>query len=356
MSLRSTIPYPVDIVLHPDWWHDREGLSFDEDFFYHPARRVEAEAAMEKALYERWGRWGLGSDGEGAAPQVGAVHLAAGFMVSEMLGCKVDYLESGPPLVHAAEIDRLALPDSDPFGTPAFKRFESMVEKLETTHGTIRGDVNWGGVLNIALDIRGQSIFTDVYDEPEATAAFFDGISRTLEKFTAGISAKTGSTSVSVNRIVRAFDRPVFLHSECSHTMVSEAVYDEFLFNYDAAWSRSREPFGIHYCGADPHRFASAFARLPRLDFLDLGWGGDVALLRKALPDTFFSIRLSPTEISSMDEASIRSTVARLAADSGDPMLTGFCCVNMDRSVKDETIAALLQAVADLRSGTLSAN
>ena len=40
---------PVDIVLHPSWWHRHEGLVFDEDFFFHPARRVEAErrAALE---------------------------------------------------------------------------------------------------------------------------------------------------------------------------------------------------------------------------------------------------------------------------------------------------------------------
>ena len=48
---------PVDIVLAPDWWYRHEKISFDEDFFYHPARRVEDEMRMEKALYERWGRF-----------------------------------------------------------------------------------------------------------------------------------------------------------------------------------------------------------------------------------------------------------------------------------------------------------
>jgi len=348
MRLESTVPYPVEIVLHPDWWHAREGISFDEDFFYHPLRRVEAEAAMEKALYERWGRWGLGGKG-GGAPQVGAVHLAAGFLVSEMLGCKVDYLENGPPLVHPANAEEPLFPASDPFKSPAFKRFEKLVESLETRSPAVRGDVNWGGVLNIALDIRGQDIFTDVYDKPEETGAFFAGIAETLDRFTAGISSKTGTTSVSVNRIVKWFDQPVFLHSECSHTMISESVYDDFLFRCDAAWSGSKRPFGIHYCGADPHRFAAAFSRLPRLDFLDLRWGGDVALLREARPDTFFSIRLSPTAIGSMSAAEIGSAVESLAAASGDPRLTGFCCVNMDKSVGDETISALLESVAALR-------
>jgi hypothetical protein len=348
MSLKSTTPYPAEIVLHPDWWYARTGLTFDEDFFYHPARRVEVERIMDQALYERWGRFGLG--GESSPPQIGAVHLAAGFLVSEMMGCRVDYLESAPPLVHPANLEEPAAPVADPFRTPAFKKFESLVESLGTRHGTVGGDVNWGGVLNVALDLRGQDIFTDVYDRPEETSAFFDSIGKVLETFTAGIAARTGTTSVSVNRIVRWFDEPIFLHSECSHTMISEAAYDEFLFRYDEAWSRSRRPFGIHYCGTDPHRFAAAFSRLPRLDFLDLGWGGDVAALRKALPDTFFSIRLSPTAIGGMSAEEIRSTVERLAAESGDPYLTGFCCVNMDRSVPDSTITALLESIDSLRA------
>jgi hypothetical protein len=49
---------------------------------------------------------------------------------------------------------------------------------------------------------------------------------------------------------VRFFEKPVFLHSECSNTMISAASY----------------------------------AKIPHLDFLDLGWGGDVAVLHQHRP------------------------------------------------------------------------
>jgi len=42
---------------------------------------------------------------------------------------------------------------------------------------------------------------------------------------------------------------------------------------------------------------AASFAKIPNLDFLDLGWGSDVKLLRQYLPDTFLNIWLSPVEI-----------------------------------------------------------
>jgi hypothetical protein len=41
---------PVEIVLSPEWWHANEGITFDEDFFFHPLKRVEEEQHMEKAL------------------------------------------------------------------------------------------------------------------------------------------------------------------------------------------------------------------------------------------------------------------------------------------------------------------
>jgi hypothetical protein len=53
--------------------------------------------------------------------------------------------------------------------------------------------------------------------------------------------------------------------------MNSVKQYERFLFHYDRAWSHKYRPFGIYYCGADPHRYAEVFATLPHLDFLDVG-------------------------------------------------------------------------------------
>jgi hypothetical protein len=170
-----------------------------------------------------------------------------------------------------------------------------------------------------------------------------------IERFVASIESRTGTSSISVNRNVRHFARPVFLHSECTHTMISEAFYEEFLMPFDIAWSRRHRPFGIHYCGPDPHRYARTFARLPHLDFLDVGWGGDVAKLRQFLPDTFLNIRLSPVEIVRQSPDEIRAVITRLVTESANPHLTGICCINMDDAVTDDRIDAIFETVAELR-------
>ncbi|RKY09269.1 MAG: hypothetical protein DRP66_02635 [Planctomycetota bacterium] len=345
----NVTPLPVDIILSLSWWYKHEGICFDRDFFFHPTRRVEVERQMEQVLYDRWGRYGPGTDRNKNLPQIGAVHLAAGFLLSEMLGCQVLYSAGAPPQVIPADRDSLALDPDAAFQSEAFRRFCTLRESLREKYGYLVGDVNWGGVLNLAIDLRGQMFFMDVLDNPDRAYKYLIGLSQVIQRFVDGIRKETGTSSISVNRVVRHFNPSVFLHSECSVTMISAEQYEKLLLPVDREWSRRYRPFGIHFCGKDPHRFAAYFARLPHLDFLDVGWGGDVKTLRQALPDTFLNLRLSPVEIINQSDDDIHRTIVRLVRDSGNPYLTGICCINMDDQVTDENISAIFETVEELR-------
>jgi len=340
---------PVDIVLAPSWWHEHEGMSFDEGFFYDPVRRVEGERKMERALYERWGRFGLGADRDEDRPEVGPVHLAAGFLISEMLGCEVKYNEGTPPEVVPARREDLSLDVDAAFESEAFRRFERLTNQLKRGHGYLVGDTNWGGVLNLAMDLRGETILLDMHDTPDEAQEYLNKIAQVIERFVGGVEKETGTSSISVNRTVRHIKPPLFVHSECSHTMISCQDYEKFLMDIDARWSREHRPFGVHYCGTDPHRYAESFAKLPHLDFLDVGWGGNVRELRKRLPNTFLNVRLSPVEMVHHSASEVRQTVVRLVKESDNPYLTGVCCVNMDANVPDENITAIFETVEELR-------
>ena len=340
---------PVEIVLAPEWWNKHEGISFDQDFFFHPARRVEAEQQMERVLYEKWGRYGLGENKDDKRPEIGAVHLAAGYLLSEMLGCKINYSESHPPQVVCAQRDDLNIDEGSVFKSDAFKKTSYMWDELKKKYGFLTGDINWGGILNLAMDLKGESILMDMMMNPDEVKIYFARLASIISKFTQGIQKETGTTSISVNRGVRYFKKPVFLHSECSHTMIAQEDYEKFLLPFDMEWSKQR-PFGIHYCGPDPHRMAESFAKIPHLDYLDVGWGGDVKALRRHLPNTFLSLRLSPVEIVSQTNEQLRETIIRLVQDSGNPWLTGVCCINMDDKVTDDKIDTIFKTVEELRN------
>ena len=188
---------------------------------------------------------------------------------------------------------------------------------------------------------------TSVADS-QATKAYFAQIGRVVERFFSYIRSETGTTSISVNRIARLLDDPVYIHSECSHTMISEFDYEDQLLPIDIAWSEKYQPYGIHYCGKDPHRHAAQFAQIKNLSFLDLGWGGDVATLRQMLPDTFFSLRLNPVEIGGYSSEELREIISSRVKASGDLYKTGICCVNMDDTITDERVKEIYQIANDL--------
>lgn len=340
---------PVDIVLAPEWWHKNTGITFDRDFFFHPLKRVESEQRMEKELYERWGKYGLDADKDSVRPEIGAVHLAAGFFLSEILGCEVEYFENHPPAVHCNNREELKVDIDGAFKTKAFKDFEVLYDALKKKYGYLTGDVNWGGLLNIAMDIRGQQLFLDMAMGDENVQPFFSDIHSVISKFTTFVEHETKTTSVSVNRVARYFEKPLLLHSQCSHTMISVEDYERYLMKYDMEWAKNNRPFGIHYCGNDPHRYAESFAKLPALDFLDVGWGGDLKILRKHLPNTFLNIRLDPVTLNNYSEKELESTIVRLVNESANPHLTGVCCINMDDKVEDSKISTIFQTVDNLR-------
>ncbi len=351
--LKSFNPLPVDIVFHPSWWHRHAGITFDEDFFYHPLKRVESEKQMEQVLYDRFGQFGLGADHDKNLPVIGAVHLAAGYFIQEMLGCEVVYREDSPPQVLAANMEKLEVNPEKAFESDAFRKLVNLQDQLKSRFGYLTGDINWAGVLNVALDLVGETVFTGFYTDPEETTRQFRLIAQVIEQFVNGIERLTGTSSISVNRNVRHFEKPVFLHSECTHTMISTEQYEEFLLPIDMGWSLNHQPFGIHYCGKDPHRFAESFSKIKNLAFLDVGWGGDVKMLRKFLPNTFLNIRLDPVTLSSHTPDEISQIITGLVADSVNPWLTGICCINMDDQVEDRQVAAIFKTVELLRTQLL---
>lgn len=346
MKKLCSTPLPVDVVFHPSWWNYHTGIVFDQDFFYDPRRRVSDEQKMEQVLYDRFGDCGLGAHRNEERPEIGAVHLAAGYLLSEMLGCKVEYGADTAPQVLCAHREELVIDEEAPFRSEAFKRLQKLIEQLKGKYGYVTGDINWGGVLNLALDVKGEGILMDMMMDPEATRAYFQQIGRVVERFFSYIQAETGSSSISVNRIARHFDEPLYIHSECSHTMISEFDYEDQLLAIDQEWSQKYQPYGIHYCGKDPHRHAAQFAQIKELAFLDLGWGGDVKALREMLPETFFSLRLNPVEIAGYSSEELREIISSRVAASGNLLNTGICCVNMDQNVPDERVKEIY-AIAD---------
>jgi len=348
----SKIFLPVTFVFHPEWWHKNYGLTFEKDFFYNPDLRVETDLKMRKILYERFGKFGMEEKLSKPRPSIGATYLAAGYIISEMFGCKIKYCKDASPEVlpemlsdeEADKIEPVNLKEND-----AFKQVSELVDKLKGKFGYVTGDINWQGVLNVVLDIRGQEIFIDMVEHPQRARRIFSSITKTIINFVDYIRGETGTSSISVNRAVKYVNPKINLHSNCSVVMVSPEMYRDSLLEYDVKLSQTLQPYGIHHDGNNLHLHADGYAKVPNVCFFDVGWGSNIALCRKKLPNAFLNLRYDPVKLCTATPEEVRKDVLRMLKEAGDPGKVGFCCINMGWDVPDENIVAIYDTVKEYR-------
>jgi uroporphyrinogen-III decarboxylase len=343
---------PVDVVFHPDWWHTHYGLDFREPFHFDPEVRVESERRMRQALYDRFGDLDLGEANAQPRPVVGPVHLAIGFVVQAMLGCQVRFRRSTAPWVLCAKLSdeqvwALEVPDLETISP--MRETIAMMDALEAKFGYLEGDVPWDGLHNVALDLRGQQLFLDYYDNPELVHHLFDVVARTIYVVADYVRQRTGTNSISLNRIVASVDPRLNLHSNCSVQMISKATYEEFVLPYECWLAERLQPYGIHHCGDNLEHVVEAYARIPGLAFVDVGWGSDVAACRKALPETYFGLRLNPARMRTQSPADVRSDVGDLVEKAGPLDKLALCCIGMDADTPDENVRAIFEVAERYR-------
>jgi len=137
--------------------------ALQEYFFYNPETRIEADLEMRKILQERFGKYNIEPDHKlEPRPCIGAVHLAAGYIISEMFGCEIKFSKDSSPQVITRNITDEEADKIEPINlleNETFRELKQLVEQLKERFGYVVGDINWQGVLNVALDLRGENYF-----------------------------------------------------------------------------------------------------------------------------------------------------------------------------------------------------
>ncbi len=341
---------PVDIVFHPNWWNKNYGIVFDKDFFYDPNQRVKQEQKMRSVLYERFGDLKLGEKDPKPRPVIGGVNLAAGFIVSEILGCEVEYCEDASPEVKTAYIndkDISTIKKIKLFETPVMKDLIKLMDTLEADYGYLEGDINFGGVQNIALDLRGEELFIDYYQNPKLVTELLENVSKIILDFVSYIKTRTNTSSISVNRVIKSINSDITMTSNCTTTMVSKEIYDKFLFKHDDSLGKVLPPFAIHHCGNDMEKVASSYNRVSNTVLFDVGWGSDVASCRRAIPDKILSLRLDPVKMKSCTENEVEKDLAFIIDEARPLDKVAVSCINIDYGTPDENIRKIFEVLGE---------
>jgi hypothetical protein len=349
MSTRQFLP--IAIVFNPNWWYHTAGISFDEPFYFDAETRIKNDVTMRRTLYERFGDIGQGEADPQPRPVIGSPYVAGGFVIPALFGSEITFAPDAAPQPNPLnltieQVEQLEYPDFRE--TWPMKQLIADMDALEERYGYLTGDFNTDGLLNAAYHFYGQQLFIDFYEAPQRLRRLFEIIGQVIVDVALYVRERTGTCSVSVNRMVDHIDPTIFLHANCSVQMISSESYRDIHLEAELAMARRIQPYGIHHCGNNMHRIAPVYADLPAT-FFDVGWGSDVAECRHALPDAFFNLRLNPVRMLQCTPQEIAQDTETLLQAAGPLEQAGVCCINMDYGTPDENIFAMAEVVERFR-------
>jgi uroporphyrinogen-III decarboxylase len=344
---------PVELVFTPKWWHKTAGVSFEREFYFDPQVRINNDVLMRKVLHQRFGDLGMGEPDPQPRPVIGSLHVAGGFVIPALLGAQIQFAPDAAPQplpmgLASEQVEGLEKVD--------FRQAWPMNELIaqwdaqEAEWGYLVGDLNTDGLLNAAYHLYGGELFSDFYTAPDRVRRLLEMIGELIVDVAEYVRQRSGSCSISVNRMVERVNPGLFLHANCSVPMISPKSYRAMQLPVELEMAGRIAPFGIHHCGDNLQHYAEAYAELP-LDFVDVGWGSNVAACRAALPGAFFNLRLSPVRMLTCKPQEIARDTENLLSAAGPLEKAGVCCINMDYGTSDDNLFAMYEVVERYREG-----
>lgn len=325
---------PLGVGFYPDWWYQNYGISFGEQYYHDPDYRVDTQAKMQVALHERFGDVGLGNPDPSPKPLItyGMVMLPAIF------GCEIVFKDEALPWamplnLSKEECDKLTKPDLKT--ASPMKEMLGQITHLQDKYGKVVGDINTTGVQNLALKLRGDEFYIDMYEDPEFCHRLLHFCSQCMIDLWQLVYPITGTGAVDVTPMC---DPAIFCVPNCTVEQVSGDTYEEFGLKYDNILAEACHPFGIHHCGS-LDAVVEHYAKVKHLVFVEAGFGTDFAASRKILgPDIAFNARISPVLMKNGSVEEVEAAV-KDAIDQGAP-LNNFSVdtVGLTHGVPDDNV------------------
>ena len=337
-----------DITFHPSWWHENAGIDFTQQFFDDPEYRMEADIKMRRTLYEHFGDLGIGEKAPQKRPLLGTDLLAAGYLLSELMGCGIRYQADNSPQVECMDldedsIDQIQVPDLDT--SEVWQRTQKQIDYLLKKYGHVETYVNLQGIQNIAMDIMGQELMVSYYTAPEEINGLLEKITKMSIEVGKRFKALSNDVSGGVTAIVRQTVQECYLTSNCSVEMISNDLYEEFLLKYDQELADAFGNFGIHHCGKSMEHVVEGYSKVKGLTFAEVGAFSDIKTVRSHLPGIFLNARYSPVRLMNASKEDIFSEVKYLAENGQENgQKISVSCVGIDNHVSDTQIRYFLEA------------
>lgn len=318
-----------EMGLTPKWYYEHVGIRFDEEWHRDPDYRMSAWEKMRTEVCRRFPGRNIGRTEEDLPPDL-LTGVYGGCVVSQLFGMGVQYWpdnwpasEHGRPL---SDDEAAGLEPVDVEEHPFFQSILAQCDRIERLTGTVRGFLNWQGVLNTAFRLRGESTFTDMLLEPNRARHVFDCVCETM---ISGVKALRRRQRRSGQ------DYRFFSIANCVVNMLGPEQYHDFLLPYELRLRNEFENFGVHNCAWCIDPYAESYSQIPRLGYIDMGLDSDLERVRGLFPETRRNLIYTAMDIREKSNEQIQEDFERIARELG-PCDVGL--PNMEFGIPDEKL------------------
>lgn len=298
-----------EIGFTPSWYRHSLSINFGERFHNDPTYRRDCAVSMRRELRRRFPDLAIGDRGTCDSPLDLLTGTYGACTVAAIYGIPILYAENGWPTsarqyLNDRELAVLEPPDLD--RNPHFTRLMEQVEWIETREGQADGYINWQGVLNNAHRLRGESLFTDMVDEPEKIRHLFACVCETMIQ---GISRLH-------QRQCKGLRKSLFVTvSNCLVNLISPRIYGDLLLPFDRKLASLYDCLGIHNCAWSATPYLKAYAQIPDVGYIDMGVKSDLAAAKTLFPDARRAVMYTPMDAVQKSLPEIEADFRRIAME-----------------------------------------
>jgi len=304
-------PLRVSLGFTPRWYNTRLGIDFSRPWHEDPAYRYESLVKIRRHLSETFPMvpYFALEERDGVYPDCATISSVYGILLISMLyGMKPVYCrDNWPDADPESRPTREYLAALEPFDLenhPVIRNLLNQMDRIESLYGEIRGYLNYQGILNIAMKIRGQELFMDMFDDPDFVHHLCSHIADTIGRTARLIQARQRRSG---------FDVDLLSMSNCVMSMVSPDQYEEFVLPLDQELSRAFPRFGIHTCNwvADP--YLDSLRKIEKTGYLDTGLNSDLPRIREMFPDARRAVLFMPSDVESLPLTELEGLIQKAA-------------------------------------------
>lgn len=327
-----------EVGFNPSWFHKFCGIDFLEKWHSDPRVRLEGYEKMATEIKRRFPGYNIGEVLDDKPPDILTGTYGA-CIVDRIFDRSLLYRPDQWPASNSKtltdeEADSLSIPDMR--NNEFFQEVLSQLDEIYQLTGSVRGYLNWQGVLNTAFRIRGQDIFLDMALAPDRARHIFEVVAETIIQSAKILYAKQREYGL---------DHQFISIGNCTVNMAGPEKYKEQLLPFDQKIRTEFKNFGIHNCAWTVTPYLDAYATIPDVGYLDMGLDSDMKKASQLFPFARRNLLYTSWDLKEKTNEQLRNDFTRIADELG-PCDLGLPDIEID--VPDDRIMFAMDLCAEI--------